>query len=226
MSHRRGPKQLELPRPPSWGGAREGAGRKPLPKRRGPPHATRPAHQPRHPIHVTMRAQPGLLSLRSEKIFSSLRRALAACSRDAFRVIQFSVQTNHVHLIVEADDAAAFTRGVQGLAVRCARAINQPLGRRGTVWKERYHAHALGTPREVRRGLAYVLLNFRKHLRAPPAVDPRSSGPWFQGWLKAPRRPGGPCPVAPSRTWLASIGWRRAGGPIGLDEGPEWPGER
>jgi hypothetical protein len=155
-------------------------------------------------------------------IFSQLRRALAAASRASFRVLHFSVQSDHVHLIVEADAAPAFTRGLQGLAVRCARAINRGARRRGTVWTSRFHAHALATPREVRLGLVYVLLNFRKHLRAPAVLDPRSSGAWFEGW-KRPHTPTGPSPVRPARTWLASTGWRRAGGLIDVREGPAGP---
>jgi hypothetical protein len=98
--------------------------------------------------------------------------------------------------------------------------VNRAARRRGSVWQSRYHARAMRTPTETRRGLVYVLLNFRKHLRAAPGIDPRSSGPWFAGW----RHPGpercDASPVAPPRTWLLVIGWRRVGGPIALDERP------
>jgi hypothetical protein len=147
-------------------------------------------------------------------VFPVLRQALAAANGRSFRLVHFSVQSNHLHLIVEADVALALPRGLQGLAVRCARAINRCLGRRGSVWSERYHAHSLGTPREVRLGMVYVLLNFRKHLRAAPGVDPFSSGPWFEGWTRPPPARADPSPVRPPRTWLAAAGWRRAGGPI------------
>jgi hypothetical protein len=72
----------------------------------------------------------------------------------------------------------------------------------------------------MRSAFAYVLLNFRKHLRAVPGVDPRSSGSWFDGWngaIDAPRLPG---PLARPKTWLASGGWRRGGGPIDVREKP------
>jgi hypothetical protein len=149
-----------------------------------------------------------------------VRRALSRATKEFFRVIHFSVQTDHVHLIVEADDHTGLIRGVQGLAVRCAKAINRALGRRGTVWPQRYHARALKTPRETRGGLRYVLLNFCKHLRARPGVDPMSSAPWFDGWKHALARPAGECPNSAPRTWLASGGWRRAGGPIDFREHP------
>ena len=106
-------------------------------------------------------------------------------------------------MIVEADSGDLLRRGLQGLAGRAARALNRAWGRGGDVWGDRYHARALGTPREVRNGLLYVLLNFRKHLRAAPGIDPRSSAAWFDGWAHGapPRTP--PCPVAPARTGSA-----------------------
>ena len=183
---------------------------------RAPTFRTRPAraHDPRHPVHVTLRAARGLKSLRSEAAFQALSLAFAAARREDFRVLHFSVQTDHVHLIVEADAADGPARRHQrprlshGPRAQSHLApARQPCGATG------YHARALTTPREVRNGLVYVLLNFRKHLRAPPGIDPRSSGAWFDGWSR-PNAATQPCPVAPARTWLATAGWRRAGGPI------------
>ena len=224
---RRRPRQLDLPALQTWGGRRAGAGRKPAAcVRPGPPHARRPAHHGRHPVHVTLRTRPGVSSLRSNAAFRELTRALTRSSRRAFRLTQFSVQTDHLHLIVEAESATTLIRGVQGLAVRCARAVNRAGHRRGPVWIHRYHAHALHTPREVRHALVYVLLNFRKHLRAGPGIDPRSSGPWFDGWAHPPPAPSATSPVASPRTWLGTVGWRRAGGAIDRREAPAAPPPR
>jgi REP element-mobilizing transposase RayT len=217
---RRGKVQLELPAPARWGGARKGAGRKLVAARPSPPHRPRAPHDGRWPVHVTLRARPAIASLRSARVFPILRQSLAASHKAAFRVVHFSVQSDHVHIVVEGDAALALVRGVQGLAGRCAKAINRAVGRRGRVWSSRHHAHALRTPIETRRGLVYVLLNFRKHLRASPGVDPRSSGPWFGGWRRSVPAPREDSPVASPRTWLASVGWHRAGGAIGIDERP------
>ncbi|HVU52102.1 MAG TPA: transposase [Polyangia bacterium] len=171
-------------------------------------------------MHVTLRARAGMPSLRAARVFPRLQRSLAASHKEAFRVLHFSVQTDHIHLVVEGDVQVALVRGVQGLAGRCAKAINRAVARRGKVWSSRFHAHALRTPTETRRGLVYVLLNFRKHLRAAPGVDPRSSGPWFDGWRDAVAASRHPSPVEAPRTWLARVGWRRIGGAIGVDEAP------
>jgi hypothetical protein len=154
------------------------------------------------------------------RVFAALARAIAAAHKQAFRVVHFSVQTDHIHLIAEGDEVNALVRGLQGLAVRCARAVNRAVRRRGSVWSSRYHSHALRTPTEVRRGFVYVLLNFRKHLRAVGAIDPRSSGRWFTGWRSRQPVSDDTSPVAPPLTWLAAKGWRRAGGPLSVDERP------
>jgi hypothetical protein len=96
---------------------------------------------------------------------------------------------------------------VRGLTIRVARAVNRALGRKGSVWNDRYHARALSTPREVRHGLVYVLMNFRKHLRHQPrGLDPCSSAPWFDGFRDGHQPLAGDCLVSASRTWLGSVG--------------------
>jgi putative transposase len=156
----------------------------------------------------------GVNWLRQEVAFRLLRDALAASSKReaAFRVVHFSVQPDHVHLLVEASDRAALSRGMRSLAIRVARAINAALGRRGRLWGDRYNRRDLTSPREVRNCLAYVLTNFKKHVRDAQGLDPCSSAPSFDGWRDA-----GPpdrvlqSAIGPPRTWLASKGWRRYG---------------
>jgi hypothetical protein len=108
---------------------------------------------------------------------------------------------------VEADEPTGFERGVRGLAIRVAKAVNRSLGRHGRVWGDRYHARMLRTPREVRNALVYVLNNFRKHIRGSRGLDPRSSARWFDGWRGGLGEVGGRSPVAEPRTWLARVGW-------------------
>src|SRR5438034_4498795 len=216
------PTQLEL-RPRTWGGKRPGAGRKPSGRKVGVPHRARPAHDARHPVHVTLRACVGIPSLRTEPIFPAIRRGLAQASRGGLRVLHFSVQRDHVHLLVEALDVRVLSRGLQGLAIRIAKGVNRVLRRRGRVWGDRYHARALRTPREVRNALVYVLQNWRKHVPGARGVDARSSGRWFEGWRTPVERIAASPPVVPPRTWLAAVGWRRLG-LLHIDEGPALSG--
>ncbi len=240
-SSKRGQLSFEFPR--GWGGARRNAGRKPK-ARTSTPHRTRPRHRRSEPVHVTLRSR--LAPLRSQFLFPVVRLALARASRRAaerFRIVHFSVQRDHVHLIVEAEDRRALSSGMRGVAIRIARYVNDVLSRRGPLWAERWHGRALRSPREVRHALVYVLANFRKHaqrtLRA--GIDPCSSGAWFDGWrgsrsgsgagppsaerrglrpssASSPSSAGDACDFAP-RTWLAAVGWRRHG-LIGLSECP------
>jgi REP element-mobilizing transposase RayT len=218
------------------GGARRGAGR-PRGDRRGAPHRARPAVSRHCPLHVTLRVREEAQSLRRAAVFRAVRPALrAARERLGFRLIQYSVQGNHVHLIVEADDRASLSRGVQSLATRLALAVNKARARRGRVFAERYHARSLKTPLEVRRALLYVLRNDRKHRSLtgwclPPwHFDPCSSAREFDGWedcellalALAGHGPAPPMPlpsVAEPRSFLLRVGWRRHG-LLRLDESP------
>jgi REP element-mobilizing transposase RayT len=170
------------------GGARRGAGRPPKGERAGVSHLRRPAHSRHHPLHVTLRVRSGIASLREAAVYEVVQLALArGKQRAGFSLVHFSVQTNHLHLIAEADDRGALARGVQGLSIRVARAVNRRLARKGRLFADRYHARALRSPREVRFALRYVLLNARKHgSQAVPAgfVDSCSSAPWFDGFAR------------------------------------------
>src|SRR6266478_2928744 len=87
------------------GGKRANAGRKRLgPKRM--PHRARPVHKKSHPVHVTLRVVHGVASLRRKVPYRLIKHAMAmGKARDGFRLVHYSVQSSHMHLIVEADDA-------------------------------------------------------------------------------------------------------------------------
>jgi REP-associated tyrosine transposase len=216
-----GPAQLAFKLSSNWGGARENAGRRPFEGRqRRTPHRARPEHKRRHPVHVTLRARTGLPSLRSIAAFAPICGTLSVASRESFRVIHYSVQRDHVHLIVEADDKVSLEKGIRGLVIRMARAINRGLGRKGAVWGDRYHTRALETPIEVRYAIRYVLLNHKKHGSADRRrIDPRSSALWFDGFKEPLPRTLDPPITSPPKTWLARKGWKRHG-LISLEETP------
>ena len=203
------------------GGRRPGAGRKPKGARAGVSHARRPSVSRHQPLHVTLRLARGLPTLRQPALVGAVRDALrAGKERFGLRVVHYSIQRDHVHLIVEATDRRALTRGMHGLDVRIARGINGALGIHGRVLDDRYHARALRTPREVRNVLAYVLLNGRKHGRVgADAWDLASSAVAFDGWRGAAPERDVAAEVleeiratrAPPTVWLLTTGWRRRG---------------
>jgi REP element-mobilizing transposase RayT len=170
-------------------------------------------------------------SLRSVRVVRAVERSFRdSCDRGDFRLVHYTLLHNHAHCIVEAADASALARGMKAIGSRLARAVNRVFGRQGPVLVERFHLRMLRTPLEVRRALAYVLLNTRRHtarLGRALGIDPGSSGRWFDGWRRLPpgarRAPAGGAAVAPPRSWLLRVGWRKHG-LIDPDESPgRWP---
>ncbi|HEY1550130.1 MAG TPA: transposase [Kofleriaceae bacterium] len=212
------------------GGWRPGAGRH---KKTGAvSHDTRSAFPTRFPQHVTLRLGADTPAIARDYLMKRvIRPCIALCEKPFFRVVEFNVLSNHVHLICEADDAMCLARGVQGLAIRLARRLNTALKRSGKFFGPRYHAVALRSPAQVRNTLRYVLLNRKHHAAATKRffagwVDPFSSGAWFRGWT-APVRVNNvisdlvtlEAPTRAPKTWLLRLGWRRAG-PISYDDRP------
>jgi putative transposase len=198
------------------GGKRDGAGRPKTRPGSWVPHRRRRRIVRTHPLHVTVRMVSGAPRLRRFDSYREIRRALLGARRTGFRICQFSVQGNHIHLIVEADDRLRLARGMQSFGIRAAKRINRVARRKGRLWNDRYHHVALETPSQVRAALGYVLRNWEKHGQDGGAggLDPFSSARTFVAHPD-PRPPptGDPPPghacVASPRTWLLREGWRR-----------------
>jgi REP element-mobilizing transposase RayT len=160
---------------------------------------------------------------------SALWQAFAgAKERFGMRLVHFGVQRNHIHLILEVADRRALLSGMRGLSIRIARRLNAALGRKGQVLADRYHVEILDSFLRLRRAIAYVVNNERRHcyqhggwLKGPEYIDPCSSGPFFDGWRgRRARRPKGvDPPVAEARGFPLRRGWRRHG-LIAVDEIP------
>lgn len=176
-------------------------------------------------------------SLRSQFVLPALHAVLRATNRrwrGDFRVVQFSAQSNHLHLLVEAGSRRVLLGALRGLSVRLARSLNRLLFRRGPLLADRWHGRALPSPRAVRQALIYVLGNARKHGERIQGPDPASSAPYFRHFVECPEhtpleldsclvprsvRGTGP-PVAPAATWLLTRGWLRHG-PFSWDAAPQ-----
>ncbi len=185
----------------------------------------RPQLATRFPVHLTVRLEKGLPSLRRASSHKVLKAAFAAGKkRFGFRLIQYSIQSNHLHLIAEAKDKRALTRGMKGLLVRVAKRLNRLWRRRGKVIADRFQERILRTPREVRNALLYVLNNARRHgVKLRGLLDAFASGRWFGGFRERGLSPDSKDhhrPVAEAHTWLVRVGWRRHG-LIGACEVPQ-----
>jgi hypothetical protein len=222
---RRKPAPGLLPFKASHGGARAGAGRKPkVAGRPGVDHRQRAALASRYPVHVTMKLRAGLPRLRSKPEYAVLRAAFAAgCARavrGALRLCHYAVLNDHLHLLCEAANRTALARGLQGLLIRIAKALNKLWSRRGSVFADRYHDHILTSPREVRNALRYVFGNGKKHaaqgqeVSVPQAMDTFTSAPWFTGFREHIVVKGIEAivkPVTDPATWMLREGWLKHG---------------
>jgi REP element-mobilizing transposase RayT len=165
-------------------------------------HLARPAFK-KLPVHITLKVLDGVGDLRTDKRFLRIQRVFYfACDHLEMRLLQFSVQDNHVHLIVEATDQKALATAMQGLAIRLAKGVNRVSNRHGTVFADRYHAHLLKTPAEVRNAVHYVLHNRRKHRPSthPWEVDEYSSASGAACWFVSEE--GAAMIIVEPRTWL------------------------
>jgi REP element-mobilizing transposase RayT len=166
-----------------------------------------------------MRFARALPSMRERVLARAIMAQVRRANSRFWRVVHFSLQATHVHLVVEIENETELARAMKGLGVRVAKRVNRILRRKGNVVSGRFHVHPLRTPREVRHAIAYVICNAHKHRAISSGWDPWSSAAWFEGWSRplgegAERyRERVPIPVARAQTWLLSTGWR-LGGPI------------
>ncbi len=209
-------------------------GRPPLARRKLIVRCKRPRFARTTVHHVSLRTVDTLPNLRCRGGREVLERALRG-ARDhsrvsGFSVLHYALEGNHLHLIIEAEDQTALSRGMQGLSIRLARGWNKAFGRRGRVFVDRYHARPVTSPTQMRNTLRYVLLNHVSHSirdwRANPGQlrqrlrffepDRWSSGRWVHPakpgvWIIDGTPPSGGAPVSPPGTWLARRGrWPKA----------------
>lgn len=214
------------------GGKRTGAGRKNLAGEGF--HERRPQLQARHPLHITIRLRDGLPNLRQRKVFTQIKRFIAAASEFGLRVNEFAVLRNHIHLIAEVDSTRALQSGMKSFNGRLARFLRRlekipkrsyPRG----LFQGRYHLSVIKSSRQMRNTLKYVLLNAAQHMKRVTHIDRFSSGQNFPYWrelllehfegliraqvLDLEERMGGRLSrfkeISPPRTWLALHGWKR-----------------
>ncbi len=208
-------------KPEGKGGWRPNAGRK---KERGSiSHDARPDFAPRYPQHITLRTVEGAPNVAADWLQKHIRRAIRESHKPDFRIAEYNVLNNHLHLVVEAAGKRSLSLGMQGFEIRVAKRLNAALKRTGKLFAHRYHARILTTPTQVRNTLRYVLLNRRHHAAERYAaknwIDPWSSAAWFDGWSRPitvdtwwkRELVGTESPTRRATTWLLSTGWKRLG---------------
>ena len=161
----------------TWGGKRKGAGRKPVGERARLRHVKRPVLKKRFPVHVTWRMRKDVWKLRTPRCFGALARAFwGGCNRFGFRLVHYSVQGNHMHLLVEAADEKSLARGMNGLGVRVAQGLNKVMGRqREGARRALSRAHLADADGGAERAGVLAGANAKRHYRASRGADPYAS---------------------------------------------------
>ena len=136
------------------GGRRPKCGRKRI-HSKGVSHNKREKVKSSTPLHVNFKYK---LAVKNKEGLKALHKAIKNARTRGLRVIHFSLQHNHIHLIVEASNNSALTKGMRSLTITLAKALNK-----GRVQLQRYHLHVLRSRRETKNAIHYVLFNERKH---------------------------------------------------------------
>jgi hypothetical protein len=202
-------RQLSLEFGNRHGGRRKGAGRKPKGQQAGVKHRPRDEFARRKPVLVTHRISAACPSLRRPAVLAIFKRLVLKLADERFAVVHWSLISNHLHLICEAETSVVLARKLGGFFAQLAKELNKLWKRKGEVFPGRFDSRLLGSPSEVRTALVYTLQNARKHGawhgRRP---DVYSSGSEFDGWADVQAQSSA---LPKAKTWLLSVGWRRHG---------------
>jgi REP element-mobilizing transposase RayT len=143
------------------GGRRPHSGRKRV-HSKGVAHRTREKVSGRTPLHINFKFRTRIKNKQSLRI---LKRAMEKAAMHGLRIIHFSMQSNHMHFIMEAPNNEILTRGMRALTISFAKGLKQ-----GRIQVERYHLHVLRTVREAKNAISYVLFNKQKHEKGTYSV--------------------------------------------------------
>lgn len=136
------------------GGRRLNSGRKRI-HSKGVSHTKREKVRAFTPLHVNFKYK---LTVKNKEGLKALHRAIKNARTQGLKIIHFSLQHNHVHLIIEATNNKTLSKGMRSLTITLAKILNK-----GRIQLQRYHLHVLKTNREIKNAIRYVLFNEKKH---------------------------------------------------------------
>ena len=158
------------------GGRRPNSGRKRL-HSPGVSHSERQKITRHTPLHINFKYK---VFIRNLSMIEILERACLNASKYEFRVTHYTIQTNHIHLIAEAENNEVLIKGMRSLTNTIVKLVGK-----GSIQTERYHLHVLKTPNEVRNAVQYVLNNDIKHAGKSNKMFTHALVP-ARSWLLSP----------------------------------------
>lgn len=162
-------KQLSLINP-------KGAGRPAL-HDKGIRHIRRERFNKPSAFHLTIKVREKKADIQNKRILKALHHAIKRARFQKMRVIHYTLEYNHAHLVVEAESNKIMHKGMQAFGISIARAINKIKKVKGAVYKHRYHLRKLKTRREFKNAIQYVFGNGIKHKRTKSRFDLYNSLP-------------------------------------------------
>lgn len=152
----------------------KGAGR-PAIHDRGIRHIARDEIKKLTPLHLTIKIEKDKAGLKNKFILKSLHSSIKKARKIGLKIIHYTLEYDHVHLLVETDNKTALARGMQSFGISFSKSINKIKKAQGKVFKTRYHYRKLKTPAEVKNVFNYIFGNSLKHKKAISIVSPYNS---------------------------------------------------
>jgi REP element-mobilizing transposase RayT len=144
----------------------KGAGRPKIPpnKKNYIPHRERETIPKKTPVHVTIKINKHIVhTLRNKIIFQKISRAITKARNKGIRLVHFTIQRDHVHMLIEAENKNQLGKAMQALGISFSKSLKSLTKTKLKIFKDRYHVHILKTLKEVRNAKSYILGNAIKH---------------------------------------------------------------
>jgi REP element-mobilizing transposase RayT len=138
-------------------------------------HRERPILTKPTSLHLTVKILRAKAKLKNKIILSILKRSIMNARKKGLRVIHYSLEYDHIHLLIEADDNFILGKGMQAFGVTFSKALNRMRKMRGAVYKHRYHFRKIIGARQLKNVLNYLFTNGLKHNTAKSILNPFNS---------------------------------------------------
>jgi len=138
-------------------------------------HTERPVLTKSASLHLTVKIKRIKADLKNKSILSILKKAILNTRKQGLRVIHYSLEFDHVHLLIEAENNLILAKGMQSFGVTFSKAINRLRKLKGGVYKHRYHFRRIVGARQLKNVLNYIFSNGVKHKTAKTIVNPYNS---------------------------------------------------
>lgn len=138
---------------------------------RGIRHIERPRFNRPRSFHLTIKVKSNKADIQNKKILKALHHAIFRGRLKGLKIVHYTLEFNHVHLLVEASCNRVMHSGMQALGISLAKAINRFKSLKGSVYKHRYHYRQISSPRDLKNVLHYIFHNGIKHKRTRHVLD-------------------------------------------------------